>query len=311
MDKFIPVQYKTLNYPFGINPKVGEIQVNFGINEKSIETTIKSMPNTIIYYSLHTQDPYSLPQDLWSGSEWLENLLKPLIIASEHFKNLKIDIGSTKVIELHPPKKHKGDKAGSIDTFVEKLQKFYDYASKIFPEAKFVVENSNGNGLLLSSVEEINEFSKKISALRKDSYEIGIALDIPQLLYATELRCLGATKEKISDLFKSLEQSKQNITSIHLSGARGEGHFGHSHRGDLNTLFDHGDSSLNPDDKKRVAELKQSLLKGIFLILSDENRRYFVPELIFGSEEDKNKDLKEIVNDLIKEEIQFNRSPLL
>lgn len=79
---------------------------------------------------------------------------------------------------------------------------------------------------------------------------------------------------------------------------------GHSHRGDLNTLFHHGHPETSEEGEKSES-LKQSLLTGLSFILSDENKRYFVPELNFGSEEQLNVDLKTIINDLMGAGIQF------
>ncbi len=190
---------------------------------------------------------------------------------------------------------------------MDELTYFHDAVSHIFSKAEFVVENSNINNrklLLLSSVNEINEFSDKIDELKVNNYKFGIALDIPQLLQAKGLRDINAKGKEIEDLFKSLEKSKHNIRSIHLSGASANMPNGHSHRGDLNTLFHHGHPETSEEGEKSES-LKQSLLTGLSFILSDENKRYFVPELNFGSEEQLNVDLKTIINDLMGAGIQF------
>ncbi len=282
-------------------------------------------------FSLHTQDPYSgndgkmdsnkrltpivvennlakirkSQTDLWTNEEWDSEFVNFLREVSSCFG----DKSSVKVIELHPPKSSKKAKkeeqSEKVDRFIKKLEFFYTKVSPIFPDAEIVVENSNGSGLLLSSVKELNECSDKIDELRKENFKIGIALDIPQLLYATKLRCSGASREDIEDLFKNLEKSKHNVRSIHLWGAKGKGDFGGHHIGDLNTLFDHGNLSANPEERENVKRLKASFLKGISSILSDENKRYFVPELNSGEDGA----LKSIISDLEEIGVKFDYSP--
>ncbi len=327
MAQLIPVQYENLKYPENIIPSVGEISVKFRNSTNDIKNSIRKMKERDVrYFSLHTQEPYTgdknvkksinknpssvvvkdnlvnirgSPTNLWSSREWIDDFIIFLKRVSESFD----DENSVRVIELHTPRNKKY--INSIDTFMDKLKSFYDVMSPVFPKAEFVVENSNGSGFLLSSVKEINEFSDKIDELRKENFKIGIALDIPQLLYATKLRCSGASREDIENLFKSLEKSKHNVKSIHLWGGKGKGDFGGHHIGDLNTLFDHGNLSANPEERENVKRLKASFLKGISSILSDENKRYFVPELNSGEDGA----LKSIISDLEEIGVKFDYSP--
>jgi hypothetical protein len=323
MAQLIPVQYENLKYPENIIPSVGEISVKFRNSMNDIKDSIRKMKERDVrYFSLHTQEPHTgdkivkdsinsnpssivvkdnlvnireSPTYLWSSREWIDDFIIFLNRVSESFD----DKNSVRVIELHTPINKKY--INSIDTFIDKLKSFYDVMSPVFPTAEFVVENSYQQPLLYK-VEEINEFSDKINELGKDNYKIGIALDIPQLLYATELRYIGALGEKIEDLFRSLESSKDNIRSIHLSGAKGKDHYGHSHNGDLNTLFDHGNTNGNQEERENVRKLKGSLLKGISSILSDKNKRYFVPELKRGQDSS----LKSIISDLEEIGVEFD-----
>ena len=329
MAELIPVQYGKLKYPKNEIPSVGEISVNFKKSKSDIEGSIKKMKEKNVQcFSLHTQDPYSgndgkmdsnkrltpivvennlakirkSQNDLWTNEEWDSEFVNFLREVSSCFE----DKNSVKVIELHPPRlSKKEEQSEKVDRFIKKLKLFYTKVSPIFPDAEIVVENSNGSGLLLSSVKELNEFSDKIDELRKENFKIGIALDIPQLLYATKLRYSGASREYIEDLFKNLEKSKHNVRSIHLSGAKGKDYYGHSHRGDLNTLFDHGNTNGNPEERENVKRLKASFLKGLSSILSDENKRYFVPELNSGEDGS----LKSIISDLEQIGVKFDYSP--
>ena len=302
MAHLIPVQYKGLMYPPDVKPKVGEIPLRFNASISRIKKSIADMKkNGVEYFSLHTQEPYStdnkvreqilnapdsvvterefvnlaaFPTSLWSSKEWIDEFITFLEIASESFEDNNI----VRVIELHAPDVID---ISSVVEFMDELTYFHDAVSHIFPKAEFVVENSNINNrklLLLSSVNEINEFSDKIDELKVNNYKFGIALDIPQLLQAEGLRNINAEGNKIENLFRNLMRSKHNIRSIHLSGANGEGPDGKSHHGDLDSLFHHGHPGTDEEIQK-VRILKQSLLNGLNLILSDERKRYLVPEL--------------------------------
>ena len=324
MAKLIPVQYGDLNYPHSMKPSVGEISLRFSYDESDIKRSIEYMKkNKVKYFSLHTQEPHTAnekvkrdieknpssiviknnldnirinPAYLWSSREWTNDFSKFLEEVSKYFE----DENSIKVIELHTPKNRKYIE--SIDKFVKELKFFYDKTSPIFPKAKFVVENSYEKPILYS-VEEINEFSDKIDDLRNENHRIGIALDIPQLFMASKMRDINTKEEEVVDLFERLNKSKHNIKSIHLSGARANKNNGQSHHGDLNTLFHHGHPE-GDGEIDRAKSLKQNLLECLYRLLSDENKRYFVPEL--NGREDSS--LKSIISDLEERGVEFDYS---
>ena len=327
MAELIPVRYGSLMYPLNVKPTVGEVSLRFNVDKSKIEKSIGDMKkNGVKYFSLHTQEPYTTddddlknsiinnpasivvkdnlinikesPTNLWSSREWIDNFIIFLKRVSESFD----DKNSVRVVELHTPRNK--NYINSIDTFMDKVKSFYDVMSPVFPKAEFVVENSFKKPLLYG-VEEINEFSDKIDELGKDNYKIGIALDIPQLLKAKELRNINAEGKKIENLFKSLERSRHNIRSIHLSGAKAVVPNGQSHHGDLNSLFHHGYPETNEEEEK-AKSLKQSLLKGLYLMLSDENKRYLVPELN-GNPDNA---LESIIRDLNATGVKFDYSPI-
>jgi hypothetical protein len=327
MAHLIPVRYKgrgELNYPPDVKPLVGEISLNFSVGKSGIAKSITELREKgVEFFSLHTQEPHSRdekirkqilnnlhsivtennlvnikrsPTYLWSSKEWIEEFITFLKIASESFD----DRNSVRVIELHTPKNK--SYINSIDTFMDKLKSFYDAVSSIFPKAEFVIENSYEEPYLYN-IEQINEFSNRIDELKGSNYKFGIVLDIPQLLQAEGLRDINADGDKIENLFRSLEKSKHNIRSIHVWGTRGEGENGNPHHGDLNTLFHHGYPRSNKEIEK-AESLKQSLLKGLSFILSDENKRYLVPEL----NGDPYNDLESILRDLSTAGINFDYS---
>jgi hypothetical protein len=346
MSKLIPVQYKDLEYPPSITPKVGEVSVQFKHSENDIKISIEKMKGkSIEYYSLHTQEPYtnsktifskmekgsivkehglenikdSVNRDvsgdsypnLWMSDEWTKEFGEFLEIVSGFFE----ERNRIRVVELHTPRR---SKVSSIDEFMDRLKQFYNNVAPLFPKAEFVIENSYNKYFLFAKPEEIKVLSDRIDKEKKDcknsfsneynDFRVGIALDIPQLLYSTELRrCTDdVTEVKIKNLFDELKSAQHNIISIHISGSRSKSEgcekLGHSHSGDLYTLFDHKWSKENGDPSDKVKGLKLSLLEGINLILSDEKKRFMVPEI-----NDK-KSLPSIIDDLESVGIEFDPS---
>ena len=345
MSKLIPVRYKNRDYPLPITPIVGEVSVQFKHSEKDIKKSIEKMDGkSIKYYSLHTQEPYTGSKtifskmgpdsivekhelgsikdsvnpnvkghsspNLWMSDEWTKEFGEFLKIVSGCFE----DRNSIRVVELHAPRRN----VSSLDEFIERLKQFYKNVASSFPKAEFVIENSWKKGFLFAKPEEIKVLSDRIDKEKKDcknsssneynDFRVGIALDIPQLLYSKKLRSStdDVTEDKIKDLFEELKGAQHNITSIHISGSRCKsencGEFGKSHSGDLYTLFDHKWSKENGDPSDKVKRLTRSLLEGIKLIISDEKKRFMVPEI-----NDKDS-LPSIIDELESEKIKFDSS---
>ena len=248
--------------------------------------------------------------NLWMSDEWTKEFGEFLKIVSGCFE----DRNSIRVVELHAPRRN----ASSLDEFMERLKQFYKNVAPSFPKAEFVIENSWDEHLLFAKPEEIEELSGRIDDVRKDyknsssneynDFRVGIALDIPQLLRSTELRrcTYDVTEDKIKNLFEELKGAQHNITSIHISGSsskrKSNEKFGHSHSGDLYTLFDHKWSKENGDPSDKVKSLTQSLLEGIKLIISDEKKRFMVLEI------NDRYSLPSIIDDLESVGIEFDSS---
>ena len=248
--------------------------------------------------------------NLWMSDEWTKEFGEFLKIVSGCFE----DRNRIRVVELHAPKRN----VSSLDEFMERLKQFYKNAAPLFPKAEFVIENSWDERLLFCKPEEIKVLSDRIDKEKKDcknsssneynDFRMGIALGIPQLLRSTELRrCTDdVTEDKIKNLFEELKSAQHNITSIHISGSRCKSEncreFGQSHSGDLYTLFDHKWSKENGDPSDKVKSLTRSLLEGIKLIISDEKKRFMVPET---NDRDS---LPSIINKLESVEIKFDSS---
>lgn len=346
MSKLIPVQYGDLKYPPPITSTVGEVSVQFKHSEKDIKDSIEKMDGkSIKYYSLHTQEPYTGSKtifskmgpdsivekhelgsikcsvnpdvkghsspNLWMSDKWTKEFGEFLKIVSGCFEE---DGNRIRVVELHAPRRS----VSSLDEFMERLKQFYKNVAPSFPKAEFVIENSSVERLLFAKPEEIKVLSDRIDKEKKDcknsssneynDFRVGIALDIPQLLYSKKLRSStdDVTEDKIKNLFEELKGAQHNITSIHISGSRCKsencGEFGKSHSGDLYTLFDHKWSKENGDPSDKVKRLTRSLLEGIKLIISDEKKRFMVPET---NDRDS---LPSIIDKLEKVGIEFDSS---
>lgn len=248
--------------------------------------------------------------NLWMSDEWTKEFGEFLKIVSGCFE----DRNRIRVVELHAPRRS----VSSLDEFMERLKQFYKNVAPSFPKAEFVIENSLDEHLLFAKPEGIKELSDRIDKEKKDcknsssneynDFRVGIALDIPQLLRSTELRrCTDdVTEDKIKNLFEELKSAQHNIISIHISGSQSKSEkyreFGHSHSGDLYTLFDHKWSKGNGDPSDKVKRLTRSLLEGIKLIISDEKKRFMVPEINYGDS------LPSIIDDLESVGIEFDSS---
>lgn len=335
MAKLIPVKYEHLEYPkeYKINPIIGEIPVNFKKSKDGIKEDIREMKrNKIKYFSLHTQEPYSNlkgetlpivsslenirkdPSNLWSSNEWVDDFIKFFKEVSECFE--VEDRSNVKVIEIHAPRlsgttwsRGKEEEIArklmkQTQDFVECLISFYEEVSKIFPGAEIVVENSNADRYLLSQPYQIEQLFETFDNYNRDSFKIGLALDIPQLLQANYLRSPSANVEELKQLLEELKPFKEQIRVIHLWGAKGgdDDKSGSAHHGGLITLFNHRPEPNLSDDKRKNAEgLKEALLNGITMILSDEIPRYFVPEL----NGDPDNSLQGIIRDLEEIKVKF------
>ncbi len=343
MSKFIPLKYHDLDYPSGFSTVIGEITASFSVSRDSIKNEIINMRNSgVKFFSLHTQEPYSKdvkgylttensqaiiaqeynmnrrfptiyrsPIKMWGGirgdSRWTSEFIDFTKTYSAYIPEPEKFKKEVRIIELHPMKMGKNPEK-SLSLMIERLKIYCNEIINFYPNAEFVVENSyspvnesEDDNYLLNGVSGIREFAYRIK--ENKNIRLGIALDIPQLLKSEGKRNLGAEADDILEIFKGLREVRQYIRTVHLSGAKANTKDGFSHHGDLDTLFDHGKMNLTPDEKDKVQVLKKALLDGMWNLFSDNEIRYFVPEL--NRDTLAPKYLASIINDLNKKGFEF------
>ena len=310
----IPVEDGKRNYPSDIKAKLQEIPGHFAIEEK---LSIKSP------YSLHTEDSYSIriikkikttfnskivtdlrhiaskqrngiPQ-LWYDEEWSNEFLK--------FINWLVDSNKPPdVLEIHPPF---NDYCTSFEQFIKIFEVFYDKFKREYHTTKIVIENRFGTRykdennkpgrFLLSTCSDVLEFCDTLTS--KPNIDLKIVLDYPQIFSAiidennkiSMDNLEGAVKE-IKSFNQKLKKYREKIGGIHMWGKRkNKNGKWNAHAGNFNTFFSNNN------------KLKNEFLKSVFDTFNDDNPRYFVPEIYFGSQ----KDLRSIVDDMIKEGFNF------
>lgn len=282
---FIFVQYGGNEYPEGIKPMLVEVAGH--LDKESIE----DQPN----YSLHTEYSYGKRQlssdfivqfpelceankdgvpQLWKSEAW-----------SEQFAGFVIELtrshSAPKVIEVHPPFNDYCD----MDQFIYRYRVFERRIHSTYPDTDIVIENRagtvyRGGKFVVSKAKGIAQLCELI---KKDDVPLGVVLDFPQLLTAEGIKTESFDKEKYSSAIDTILPHRDVIKGIHIWGKK-KNQSGRwvAHTGTLDTYI------ANPDDKA-------AFIAGIKRICSDNQERYFVPEVNSGGE-----DLKAVVCDVIR-----------
>jgi len=290
MAKLIPIRYKGISYPDGIDSE---------IDEESAPLWIPHLKRFTQKYSLHT-DPSGRPQQyyplldefqtlrtanvegipqLWFNKQWAEEFAD--FIAKVVDKNRP-----PLMVEIHPPYK---DYCASVEQFLETYRVFEDRISSFYPGTEILIENRYGtqykrSPFLISSYGDVVDL---VNQLERTELGLGLVLDLPQLL--DQIGMSRLTIAQLRDIFSSLFPCRRKIRSIHLWGHRMvvDGHFRGVHREDLNGLFQ-GDKLM-----------KTAFLKELYELLNDDTARYFVSEVGGNRKEENDKRVKSIVDDLI------------
>ena len=282
---FIFVQYRGNEYPEGIKPMLVEVAGHFG------KESIEDHPS----YSLHTEYSYGkrelssdfimqfpelceankdgVPQ-LWKSEKW-----------SEQFAGFIIELTKThsapKVIEVHPPFNDYCD----MDQFIDRYRVFERYIHRAYPDTDIVIENRagtvyRGGKFIISKAKEISQLCEVI---KKDYVPLGVVLDFPQLLTAERIKTDSFDTEKYSAAIDTIYPNRDVIKGIHIWGKeKNQAGRWVAHNGTLDTYI------VNPDDKA-------TFIAGIKRICSDNQERYFVPEVNSGGD-----DFKAVVCDVIR-----------
>lgn len=275
----IPVLYGNLKYPNGIEPKLIEIPCHF--DRASIEACGR--------YSLHTEYSYGkrdfrnkaleklseiklanyngIPM-LWFSQKWAAEFAEFILIVTE-------GLPEPEYIEIHPPFSDYADLSKFLNTYMvfeEKVRERYSH-TKILLENRYGTRYKRGK-FIVSTIEEILEFVEMCDYSKVD---IGLALDIPQLISAN--RKYFNTFNHISHIMEKLKNVKDAIYAFHLWGKTDKGG---AHGGNLELLFE------------RKIDVKEFFLSELISIFSDNNPRYFLPEINTNSA-----DLEKLINDLI------------
>ena len=290
MNVLIPIQYGKRIYPYVIRPRLKEVAGHFDIHGLYPDMN----------YSLHTEYSYG-PRKY---SSFFVNDLKNIVEANKNgipmlwfneawaneFAYFISNIASEKppdIIEIHPPF---NDYCGSISKFAQIYQVFEDKILARYPNVNILIENRfgslyKGGRFLISKCEDLIELTNQI---KKNSQQLGITLDIPQLITAYG----GISEFSVTDLgllFDELIPIKEFVKGIHIWGKkRNEKRSWIYHVGDLTTYCDGN------------VEMKSCLLQNLFNLFDDNIPRYFVPEVNSNDE-----DLHSIIQDLLNYHFSF------
>ena len=305
VSRVIPVIYRNMKYPAHIKASIHEVSGNF---------CMKKELHVNFPYSLHTESSFEqrtfgskfvnglehikkaqingIPQ-LWRNKEW----------ADEFFTFVERLINSNKppdVLEIHPPYM---DYCDSFNHFLKTFKVFYDKFELKYPKTKIFIENRYGTRykdknkkpgkFILSTCSDILEFCK---ILGKKNINLKIALDYPQIFSAEinddglKWNDIALEKKKILSFNKDLEKYREQIGGIHMWGKlrSKDGKRWKAHAGNFDTFF------------CKNKELKNEFLKSVFSTFNDGKDRYFVPEIISGTN-----DLHSIVKDMKNEYFIF------
>lgn len=281
MYNFIPIKYNGIEYPLDIECNIEEVAGNF--DKKEINPNME--------YSLHTEYSYgkrkfdadlvkkygtivsakkeNIPQ-LWESNEWAMEFADFIIELTDNKK--------PKIIEIHPP----FNDYCSIELFLERYELFEKIIHKNYPKTIIVVENRTGTlyrggKFILSETEEIVCLCKMII---EKKVNLGIVLDIPQILTAEKIDTLKFNKNVFRTLINKLLPYRELIKGIHLwAKKKSEAGKWVAHCGNFDTFF------CNNENKNFfINEIKR--------LCDDSIPRFFVPEVNSGEQ-----DLKLIVKE--------------
>ena len=279
------VEYNNVPYPAGYSAEIKEIAAHFDKSEIEIAGQ----------YSLHTEYSYGkrkldssllsgfpeivashkdgIPQ-LWKSDKWALEFAAFILALTQ-------DRNPPTVIEIHPPFNDYCD----IDLFLDRYRKFETRIHEAYPETIIVVENRSGSiykggRFIIGKAKEIAELCHKIT---DSGTKLGVVLDFPQLLTAEHMDTLKFDVVKYFSLLENITEYRSVIKGIHIWGKK-KSDSGRwvAHAGNLDTYFGNN------------AKFKSAFIDGIARICSDNQTRFFVPEVNTGAE-----DLACIINDIL------------
>lgn len=280
--QLIPIIYHNLPYPSNVTSNIQEVAAHFDIEKlndnledngfslhteysavkrKFISELIQSYPTIIESQS----DSIRSKPKLWIGEKWAIEFADFLI----KLLNGKIP----KIIEIHPPNPRKFD----VERFLDYYELFRTRLSKYNIDTEISIENRNG--FMLSG---INDFQTLSDAIDRRNSNLRLILDFPQLLNFEKAK---SDPNKLVKVMDAINGFKHNISSFHIWGQYGN----NAHRGDLLDYFNQ-DSNIKNLFHKKLAEV----------FLNHPTPLYFIPEINFGIDENKSRQvcLKNIVDDL-------------
>jgi hypothetical protein len=324
VSKLIPVKYRNIKYPAGIEVKVHEVSGNFDTEGLTVNTPYslhtdsaskpKTFSSNIFRGLVHIKSVQKdgVPQ-LWYDKEWAEDFF--IFIERLIGKNRQPE-----VLEIHPPfinypifedcrlSARKFDYCKAFKIFLDIFNVFYMQFKEKCPKTTILIENRGSNWagrFLLSRASDVFEFA---SILRDSDSNLKIVLDYPQIFSAAYISSNNEKKkelqqkgilindeilEKIILLNRELKKCKEVIGGFHMWGKRKDGNgMWRSHAGNFDDLFSNSD------------KLKHEFLSSVFSTFNDDITRYFVPEVNSGED-----DLKSIVKDMKNEHFIFTAKP--
>lgn len=280
--QLIPITYHNLPYPSDITSNIQEVAAHF-----DIERLNDSLEN--YGFSLHTEYSavkrkftsgliQSYPTILASQSDSVRS--KPKLWIDDkwaiEFADFLVKLlnGKTpRIIEIHPPNSRKFD----VERFLDYYELFTKHLNKYNIDTEISIENRNG--FMLSG---INDFQTLSDAIDRRNSKLRLILDFPQLLNFEKAK---SDQNKLIKVMDAINGFKHNISSFHIWGQYGN----NAHRGDLLDYFNQNNDMKN---------LFYEKLKEVFS--NHPTPLYFIPEINFGIDENKSRQicLKNIVDDL-------------
>lgn len=312
-----PIKSKgNLNYPqdLGIQPRIIEISLpKYNEDDKDKKSTLNIQEDFL--YSGHTD---YMGKNLWLNDQWPKAYATTVIdfLKKNGFESEGDHLPKLKIVEIHPPLKRNLDDYPKfleyVKSFKEELGKYLKY------EFEVLLENRNEGSGKVYLVARSEDFVKLDNVIRENKNagsltDLGFIIDFPQLFESEGLkfshkldefhskRWFGIDSEtyheKIEKIFSNLYEVRNNIKEIHLWGkCKRVSEIQQPHEGDLNSYFAGSlcDDRHRNDISEEKLSMKNDFLDRLYKLLDDGRKRYFLPELTFGDEED----LVSIVKDL-------------
>ena len=292
--KLIPIIYHNKKYPLGITSNIEEVaghldkefikpKLHYSLHTEYSHMKRKLDSELIKRYPKLIESQKDMVPQLWKDKEW-----------AIQFANFIIDLISNNeapdIIEVHPPF---DDYCDNFDLFFDFYSEFENIIVSKFSDTKIFIENrcgtfyKNGN-FLISSASSIIEFLKELS---KRNLRLKLVLDYPQVFSAEKIKLDNIKLDKIEAFNNEISKYIKYIGGFHMWGKRKTGNDKRwiPHTGDLNTFFSYNNT------------LKLSFLNSVLNTFSDDEDRFFVPEV--NSNED---DLQSIITDMINAGFNFD-----